>query len=341
MALFDQKKLPDAVVAYRKAIDCDPKDANAYNSLGSALIHQRKLPDAIAACQQAIKLDPKHAIAHHNLALALVKLNDPKKLPEALAAAEKAIELDPKYADAYDVRGTVLSAQNKLDDAIAAHQKAIELNPKHPHAYTNLATDFGRQGKFDRAIDCCRKALAINSKNISAYDTLGTCQLKQRKWDEAINYFRKGLEIDRNDVSIRNKLASALNEKGWEIIRSPNPKLPDPKRAVERAKEAVELAPQRSDCWQGLGWIHYRAGNWKDSIEALEKSCALQDDPKGGDAAQWFFLAMAHRRLGEKEQAREWYDRAVGWMDKHAPNDADLRRFRAEAAELLELKEKK
>ena len=92
-----------------------------------------------------------------------------------------------------------------------------------------------------------------------------------------------------------------------------------------------------------LGWAHYRAGDWKASVEALEKSCGLwsQDDPKGGDAYQWFFLAMAHCRLGEKDKARGWYDRAIEWTDKYRQKNEDLRRFRAEAAELLGLSEKK
>lgn len=90
-----------------------------------------------------------------------------------------------------------------------------------------------------------------------------------------------------------------------------------------------------------LGWAHYRTRDWKASIEALEKSCALQDNPKGGDAFQWFFLAMAHRQLGEKYKARQWYDRAVQWVDKNQPTNEELRRLRVEATELLELKEKK
>ena len=35
------------------------------------------------------------------------------------------------------------------------------------------------------------------------------------------------------------------------------------------------------------------------------------------------------------------YDRAVQWMDKNQPKNEELRRFRAEAAQLLGLTEKK
>ena len=54
-----------------------------------------------------------------------------------------------------------------------------------------------------------------------------------------------------------------------------------------------------------------------------------------------FFLAMAHWQLGAKDKAHEWYDPAVRWMDKNQPTDEELRRFRAEAAELLGLNGKK
>ena len=35
----------------------------------------------------------------------------------------------------------------------------------------------------------------------------------------------------------------------------------------------------------------------------------------GGSSFDWFFLAMAHRRLGDRDEARMWFDRAVQWMD--------------------------
>ena len=56
-------------------------------------------------------------------------------------------------------------------------------------------------------------------------------------------------------------------------------------------------------------------------------------------STDWFFLAMAHHQLGHKDEGRKWYDIAVSWMDKNQPQNDELRRFRAEAAELLGIKE--
>ena len=72
--------------------------------------------------------------------------------------------------------------------------------------------------------------------------------------------------------------------------------------------------------------------HWPVAIAALEKSTELRHrrEPIG-----WLFLAMAHWQLGEKEEARRWYDKAVEWIEKDKPNDKELRRFCAEAKELL------
>jgi hypothetical protein len=55
----------------------------------------------------------------------------------------------------------------------------------------------------------------------------------------------------------------------------------------------------------------------------------------GGDSTDWFFLAMAHWQVGEKEEARRWYDKAVRWTKTNYPDDRQLRQFGAEAAQLL------
>ena len=44
---------------------------------------------------------------------------------------------------------------------------------------------------------------------------------------------------------------------------------------------------------------------------------------------------MAHAGLGDRANARRCYDEAVQWMEAHLPNHPDLRRFRAEAAQIL------
>jgi hypothetical protein len=55
----------------------------------------------------------------------------------------------------------------------------------------------------------------------------------------------------------------------------------------------------------------------------------------GGNGFDWFFLAMANWQLGERDNARKWFDQADQWMKKNQPQDAKLILVRTEAAELL------
>jgi tetratricopeptide (TPR) repeat protein len=98
------------------------------------------------------------------------------------------------------------------------------------------------------------------------------------------------------------------------------------------AKKAVELDQKNRAYANTLGAAYYRTSDWNAAIASLEKSMELS---KGADSFDWFFLAMARWQLSEKDKARDWFDRAVKWMDEHQPKNEELLRFRAEAAELM------
>ena len=91
-----------------------------------------------------------------------------------------------------------------------------------------------------------------------------------------------------------------------------------------------------------MGAAQYGAGDWQAAVESLTKSIELRS---GGDAFDWYFLAMAHCRLGNMEEASKWHQQAVVWEEKNAQSllgnrqlADELRRFRAEAEELLQSK---
>ena len=156
---------------------------------------------------------------------------------------------------------------------------------------------------------------------------------KQRQWEEArrlhedvLGRRRKVLGEDHPDT------VASMNGMAWLLATCDDARQRDPARAVELATQATTLAPQQADIWNALGVARYRAGDCKGAREALQRSMELR---QGGSSADWFFLAIAQWQLGEKEQARKRFHQAVLWMDKNQPQDAELRRFRAEAAALL------
>jgi hypothetical protein len=83
-----------------------------------------------------------------------------------------------------------------------------------------------------------------------------------------------------------------------------------------------------------LGVAQY--GDWKAATAALSETLGRRGGQQNGAG---YFLAMAHWRLGEEDKARERYREALAWNDKCRPKDLELRRFRAEATQLLGVNE--
>jgi tetratricopeptide (TPR) repeat protein len=124
----------------------------------------------------------------------------------------------------------------------------------------------------------------------------------------------------------------------WLLATCPDLKFRNPGRALALARKAVELEPAHAGFWNTLGVACRRAGDDRGAIAALEKSEELGHGTDFGFNA--FFLAMARWQLGERDLARKWYGQAVQWMDKHKPNGEELLRFRAEAEEMLQIKDR-
>ncbi len=217
-----------------------------------------------------------------------------------------------------------------LDETVVECRKAVERDPKDAKAHYNLGVVLHQQGKLDEAVAECRKAIQLDPKFASAHAKLGTVLRSQGKLDEAVAAFQELLRL-------KPDYAQTLNNWAWELATSAERKSRNGRQAVALAQLAVKAAPADGNLWNTLGAAHYRAGNWKDAVATLEKSMELR---KGGDSLDWFFLAMCHAKLGDKDKARAWYDRAVTWMDKNQPKNEEMRRFRAEAAEVLGLEKK-
>jgi hypothetical protein len=79
----------------------------------------------------------------------------------------------------------------------------------------------------------------------------------------------------------------------------------------------------------------YGVGDWQASVQALDEAVKLG---RGRSATEFFFLAMAHWQLGDRDKAHEWYERGARTMEAGPPADEELRRFRAQAATLLGLR---
>jgi serine/threonine protein kinase len=135
-----------------------------------------------------------------------------------------------------------------------------------------------------------------------------------------------------NEAS-QSGLAVARNNLAWALATSAVDGARRPAEAVALARQAVESDPKSSLYITTLGAAQYAAGDHAAAIDTLNRSLRLND---GGDANDFFFLAMAHARKGDRTAAAGWYERGARWLRANkASKPAEIERFRADAAELI------
>jgi tetratricopeptide (TPR) repeat protein len=340
LAFFLKRDADEAMACYQRAIDLDPKFATAHGNRADALRLKGDLDGAIAGYREAIHLQPDLAGAHRQLGAVLFGQG---KYGEAEAEWREAIRLQPDDAPAHLGLGILLGQQGKHTDAEAVYREGLRFHADDYTLHWQLGVALYKQGKVPETEHEFREAIRLLPRKASYrfpvvpgpreqavyHWNVGMVLKQQGKWEEALTAFKEAIRLDPNYQLPHQDLALVL-------ATCPEVTLRDPPRAVEAARRAVALAEQSSWAWQVLGWSYYRAGDWKASIAALEKSCALQESPKGGDTGQWFVLAMAHWQLGNKDTARQRYNQAAEMIEHYGAMEG-VWQFYGEAAVLLDI----
>ncbi len=165
--LKDFRKLKEAEILLRKAIEIKPDLVEVYINLGAILIDIGKLKEAEISLRKAIQLNPDCVMAHSNLGRILKDLG---KLKEAEISLRKAIQLNPDCAMAHSNLGSILKDLGKLQEAELLTRKAIKIKPDYADAHFNLSILELLQGDYINGLENYEyrfkknKALIIHGK---------------------------------------------------------------------------------------------------------------------------------------------------------------------------------
>ena len=132
---FSAAKYDQAIVEYTKAIQDNPRYAEAYSNRGAAYDALNRSDKAVEDYSRAITLDPGFTAAYSNRAAALAEL---KRYSEALPDWQVVVNRSPDSSSAYLGRGICWKQAGNLKAAIADFQSAIKLNPRDDKAIQQL-----------------------------------------------------------------------------------------------------------------------------------------------------------------------------------------------------------
>ncbi|KKQ79541.1 MAG: hypothetical protein UT02_C0032G0003 [Parcubacteria group bacterium GW2011_GWC2_38_7] len=114
--------------------------AKIYINKGIGYAKQGEYDQAILNFNKALEINPKHAEAYINRGNAYFFKGQHN---EAIKDFNKAIEIEPGNAEAYISRGNIYSAKSEYDEAIADLNRALEVNLRYARIYNDLKNDLG------------------------------------------------------------------------------------------------------------------------------------------------------------------------------------------------------
>jgi tetratricopeptide (TPR) repeat protein/serine/threonine protein kinase len=328
-----------ALADFNKAIELNPKLTANWVNRGGAYLRMGQCEKALADLNKALELEPNNAVAWKNRSRAYRDLHQYDK---ALADLNKALELDPKDAVAWNNRGLAHRGLHQDAKAHADFSTALELDPKYIAAWTNRAGFYFELQHYDKAVADFSKTVELEPKNAMAWNRRGGAYLRLKQWDKALDDVSAALALQPDDPGIQTHLA-------WLLATHPEANKRDPRRAVELAQKAVNRVPRHASYWTALGVARYRTADEPGAVAALQEAVkrfqGLGGFQPGIARSCFFFLAMAQHKAGHAPEARQAYERAVAWLNANQqdlekdPWAADeMRRFRAEAQEVLGMK---
>jgi tetratricopeptide (TPR) repeat protein len=145
--LLDLGLVDRAIEQFRKAIELDPKLADAHFHLGTAFGEAKRWDEAVQSYRVALALPTLTVpdFTHQNLGLALYHL---KRYGEAEQSLRFALSLDPELQAAYYNLGLVLVAENRKEEAKMAFRQARKLGPESAlgQAARERLRDLGEEG---------------------------------------------------------------------------------------------------------------------------------------------------------------------------------------------------
>ena len=322
--LKKDKKITEAVAAYKEAVRLDPAYKEAWYELGWCYNDLKQYSNALSSLSKARSLQFSLPKMYFELGYAFEKL---EKTDSAIANYNKCLSIKPDYSGAFLQLGYI--AYNKDENAAALQYfKQYELYapaPSQSYLY------WYRKGfvcnalkNFEDAKIALNKSLALKQDYMNTYFELGFAHSRLKQNDEAIAQYKKGIELDpRNHIGYngiaevyRDNIKDREEAMNWyrkTLAINPNERkanfgvgyclnsAENYSEAVGYLKKAIEQESTYTAAYVELGYANYRLSNNSLALENLKK--ALELSPQNENAR--YYAGLVYISQGNKDAAQK------------------------------------
>lgn len=261
--------------------------------------------------QQAIDVDPSFALAYSGLAdfygraSALGQMRPDEGWPRHEAAVRKALELDPNIAEVHNsLAGLRLYYYRDVAGTESEFKRAIELDPNYVEARAHYGGYLTLIGRFDEAVAQSKRAQELDPLSPGISRRFGRTLFHARRYDEAIQQFLRALELNPGYALAHEDLGDAYEQKKMYG------------EAVAAWREALTLS--RNDELAATLERAYKKSGYEGAVKAASQKRLEQlvEKARRGEFVPAMDFVRLYVRLGDKEQAFAWLEKAYGERTK-------------------------
>lgn len=179
---------------WTQAVEANPNNQYAYNSLGFYYRTQKKLDTALVLYKRAIKIKPEY-LAHSNIGKIYFSR---KQYDSALYHVSQAIFLNPSYQRAYENRAAIYYKLKQKDSLLADLNKILFLDPDNIKYLKERAKISFEKKKYKETILDMEKILKYDKANDYAYYLIGHSNMAIKNYVDANTYLDEAIRLKKN-----------------------------------------------------------------------------------------------------------------------------------------------
>ncbi len=313
---FKAGRYAEAAINYRKAIQIDAKQGEAYYGLGRADIEKRDYQEAFTVLTQASDLLPRRLDVKAKLADLVLGLyesdpSDANLYGTLTKLTGQMLAIDPASFDGLRMKGNLALLDRKPEQAIAAFERANQIQPMQERLIMGYAQALIQVGRGPEAEKLAHQLIERRKDFGPIYDVL-------------FQYYVSKGDAAAGEKILRDKIANNPSDSGPYIqLAAYYRQAQKPAEMQAALDELLQSYATRKDAYLLTGDFYARYREWDKAVAIYQKGGQIQPDQSATFGKRTAGVRIAQGRPAE---AIEILDQVLG---KH-PTDQDAEIARAD-----------
>ncbi len=345
-----------AIEAYKKAYDLDPKSAVIGERLAEMYWKAQRIHDAVTEAQEILKRNPEDVQSRRLLGrIYLRSLGDMNAGSGQSDTVNKAIEqyreinrLDPADTESALWLARLYRLKNEHDKAEQVLRGILKSDPENEAGVEQLTQLLMDEGKSAEAVSLL-EGITAHSASPVLLDLLGDAYTQAHDLPKAEQAYRKAADLDPSELSHQRGLGQTLlaEEKYAEALKvyqKLSDLMPDDSdvylriaqiyremhqlnKAEENLVKARQYAPGSLEVMYNEGMLYEAQGRFEDAIRVLSEAVAGLKSQSAALPSRRKSLAILYQQLGQLYRETQNYQAAIYTFEElgHLGDEEDRR----------------